>query len=240
MENNNSKEANIPPTSENQKGKVTPADIKTPTGSRQDILNEFTRLAQEIEATQQIGRKKFNEFIKKKDIQATKALEPSLESDIGPEMPIDGDYVNGSRVFMRNCASCHSLEASNQGRNAVMGPALGLIYGKKAGSDKYFNYSDSYVHSQKYWTERFLFKYLQNPKAEFPDTKCLIKGGGLSEEGERADIAKFLRLFSKNLRINLENKAKKNFGKDYIQAYNQAQVKANESQYRNIRERNNN
>lgn len=221
------------PQQETPKVKITPADIYTPSGSRQDVLDEYTRLIKELESNQYTGKRKFVADMKKKDLQITKSLEPSVEADMGKEMPIDGDYVNGSRVFMRNCASCHSLESGNQGVNAVMGPALGLIYGKKAGSDRYFNYSDSYVHSQKTWTEKFLFHYLQNPKKFFPDSKCVIKDGGLQDEAERADISKFLRLFTKNLRIYLNNKAKKTFGQDYIENYTRAQRKADQSSYSN-------
>ena len=169
-----------------------------------------------------------------KDLQASKELQPSLESDVDTEMPIDGDSASGSRVYMRYCASCHSLEASNQGRNAVMGPALGLIYGKKAGSDKYFNYSESYIKSKRTWTEKSMFKYLANPQREFPDSKCFIKGDGLKDEGERADVSKFLRLFSKNLKIFLNNKAKKTFGNEYMDTYQNAQRSTDQSAVKNV------
>lgn len=226
-------ESQAAPQQEKPRVKVTPSDIYTPSGSRQDILDEYSRLVKELEGIKYTGKKKFHEDLKKKDIQMKKSLEPSVEEDMGKEMPVDGDYVNGSRVFMRNCASCHSLESGNQGIASVMGPPLGLIYGKKAGSDRYFNYSDSYVHSSRTWTEKFLFHYLQNPKKFFPDSKCVIKDGGLKDETERADISKFLRLFTKNLRIYLNNKAKKTFGQDYIENYNRAQKRADQATYRN-------
>jgi cytochrome c2 len=215
--------------------KLTPADIYTPAGTRQDIINEMSRLVRELEENTQSGKQKFGEYMKKKDIQFTKSFEPSTEKDVGADIPIDGDYVNGSRVFMRYCASCHSLEGSNQGTNSVMGPALGLVYGKRAGSDKYFNFSDSYVKSKKVWTEKNLFKYLYDPKKDFPDSKCNIPGGGLKDESDRADLIRFMRLFTKNLKINLEMKAKDTFGKDYIENYNKSQRKLQESAYKNIK-----
>jgi len=232
---NKSDEKNTPPKQgAKERRKIGPADIKTPTGTRQDILDEFSKLAKELEENQKMGKNRFNQQVQKKNLQHTKAMEPNVGADVGSEMPIDGDYAAGSRVFMRYCASCHSLEASNQGLGSVMGPPLGLVYGKKAGSDKYFDYTDSYVKSQKYWTERNLFRYLQNPKKEFPDTRCLIKNGGLSEEEDRADVSKFLRLFTKNLRYYLNNKAKTTFDKDYMDGYKKSNTKMDESSFRNI------
>jgi cytochrome c2 len=41
------------------------------------------------------------------------------------------------------------------------GPALGLIYGKKAGSDLYYDfYSDNLKTSSVIWTNRNLFYFL--------------------------------------------------------------------------------
>ena len=41
---------------------------------------------------------------------------------------------------MRNCAGCHSLEGNSMGRKTT-GPALGLIFGRRAGSDAHYKYS---------------------------------------------------------------------------------------------------
>jgi len=234
----NQKDPNSQDTKDTQSNQERPKTgryrIYTPTGTRQDIIDEMSKLVRELEANTNAGREKFNEYVRKKDLQFAKSFEPSTEKDVTAEIPIDGDYVNGSRVFMRYCASCHSLEANNQGVASVMGPALGLVYGKRAGSDKYFTYSDSYVHSKKVWTERNLFKYLVNPKKEFPDSKCMIPGGGLKDEGERADVIRFLRLFTKNLKMNLDIKARQTFGKDYVDNYQRSQRQLQESAYKNI------
>ena len=49
-------------------------------------------------------------------------------------IPIDGDFVEGSKVWMRNCASCHTLERDSSARRTA-GPALGLVYGRRVGQD---------------------------------------------------------------------------------------------------------
>jgi len=64
-------------------------------------------------------------------INSNKPLKKDEKVD---EIPFDGDYISGSRVYMRNCASCHSLEANSAGRK-TSGPALGTIYGKHVGQD---------------------------------------------------------------------------------------------------------
>lgn len=59
------------------------------------------------------------------------------DEKLGKDIPIDGDYVEGSAVYMRNCSGCHSLESSSIGRKTT-GPALGLIFGKRVGSDQHY------------------------------------------------------------------------------------------------------
>lgn len=52
------------------------------------------------------------------------------------EVPVDGDVKKGSQVFMKNCANCHSMEMIDTSNRK--GPSLGLIYGRKAGSNTSF------------------------------------------------------------------------------------------------------
>ena len=57
------------------------------------------------------------------------------------EVPVDGEIERGSKVFMMNCAGCHSMESSSSS-SFTKGPALGLIYNRKIGSDvEYTGYS---------------------------------------------------------------------------------------------------
>lgn len=57
----------------------------------------------------------------------------SNEEDDDIEIPVDGEVKAGSMVFMKNCSTCHSLEAVD-GR-PMKGPSLGLIYNRRAGSN---------------------------------------------------------------------------------------------------------
>ena len=63
------------------------------------------------------------------------------------EVPVDGELERGSKVFMINCVGCHGLEATS-GPSDKKGPALGLIYNRKAGADyQYEAYSNALIKS---------------------------------------------------------------------------------------------
>lgn len=124
---------------------------------------------------------------------------------------------------MQNCISCHTLESNNQGRKTT-GPALGMVYGRRAGSDPYFNYTSAMIKSDYIWTGRNLFYFLKNPKQMIPQTKCELFTGGIKSEEERADLIEFLKVFSKQLSENLRNKANKIYGKDYVNYHLQTQL----------------
>ena len=65
-------------------------------------------------------------------------------------VPVDGEIERGSQVYMVNCAGCHSLEIGS-GSSHSKGPALGLIYNRKVGSDKdYESYSEAMINSNNY------------------------------------------------------------------------------------------
>lgn len=56
-----------------------------------------------------------------------------------------------------------------------MGPALGLIYNRKIGSDaSYYNYSEGMIKNKSYWTAANLYKFMYDPKSMISDTICPI------------------------------------------------------------------
>jgi len=189
-------------------------------------------MRREIETLGEKGEKKIKEKEKVMLSQQAKPMEPNLEIDTKEDIPIDGDYINGSRVFMRSCAGCHTLDHSNEGRQSVTGPPLGMIYARKIGYDKYFDYSKSYTDSEKSWSESNLFHYLRDPMRFFPDTKCIVPSGGVRDEGDRADLVKFLKLYTKNLKVNLDLRNRKTYGTDYVDTFNKAQQSIKEQQYK--------
>ena len=90
------------------------------------------------------------------------------------EIPVDGELERGSKVFMINCTGCHGLEATS-GPTNKKGPALGLVYNRKVGSDyEYEAYSNAMIKSEQYWSARNLYKFMFNPQLFLKGTLCPI------------------------------------------------------------------
>ena len=183
-------------------------------GTKKDTEKLIQNLLSELHVQNVKGREKAMKQLYERELKTRKAAAP-LEEIGGGDVPVDGDIVNGSRAFMRNCMSCHSLETNNQGYKTT-GPALGLIYGRRAGSDPYFEYSQGLLMSNFVWNEKRLFNFMKKPKEMFPDVRCEILGGGVENSTDRADLTKFLKKFTKELHRNLRFKANNFYGKDYV------------------------
>ncbi|KAL4460836.1 hypothetical protein ABPG74_016308 [Tetrahymena malaccensis] len=201
---------------------------------KKDMQKEINDLEESLESEKIKGLKKFEERFELKKIQIAKSKEHLYKGEENDKkIPVDGDFVEGSRVFMQYCSSCHSLETNNQGRKTT-GPALGLIYGRRAGADPYYNYSPSLIKSSYVWTTRNLFYFLQNPRTLISGNKCEIFGGGIKSEEERADLIEFLKVYSKQLSENLRYKANKVYGKDYVNYHLQTQLLVEQEEMRRI------
>jgi len=98
------------------------------------------------------------------------------------EVPVDGEIRAGSMVFMKNCATCHTLEAIDI--RPMKGPSLGLIYNRRAGSNTNFEqlYTNEMVKANFYWTSRNLYNFMANPTSLVPNTLCKLKIKPLTSE----------------------------------------------------------
>jgi cytochrome c2 len=77
-------------------------------------------------------------------------------------------------VFMKNCATCHSLEAVDV--RDMKGPSLGLIYNRRVGANtNYVSYSDKMLKSTFFWSAKNLFRFMANPNSLVPDTACWLR-----------------------------------------------------------------
>jgi cytochrome c len=72
---------------------------------------------------------------------------------------------DGATLFKQQCATCHTLNASEPARQ---GPNLAGVYGRKAGNVQGYRYTPGYQASDIVWNEDNLDKYLTNPQAVFP------------------------------------------------------------------------
>lgn len=70
-----------------------------------------------------------------------------------------------ARVFRTQCATCHTLYASEPGRQ---GPTLEHVYDRQIGSVADYSYTPGYRESGERWTGETLDTYLTNPQAMFP------------------------------------------------------------------------
>lgn len=97
-----------------------------------------------------------------------------------------GSPTRGKKIF-RQCTSCHVLEAGQ----AMIGPSLHAIVGRKAGSEANFRYSTANKNSGLVWTEQVLFDYLENPRAKIPGT--IMSFAGIRKPADRAHLIAFLK-----------------------------------------------
>lgn len=98
----------------------------------------------------------------------------------------DGDAAAGEKVF-RKCKACHSVEA---GKNKV-GPSLHGVFGRTAGMEEGFKYSDAMKESGIVWDEETLDVYLTKPKDMVPGTRMAFPG--LKKEEDRANVIAYLK-----------------------------------------------
>jgi cytochrome c len=98
----------------------------------------------------------------------------------------DGDADKGKKVFNK-CKACHSLDA---GKNKI-GPSLHGVFGRKAGTEEGFKYSDAMKNSGITWSEDTLSEYLADPKGKVPGNKMAFVG--LKKDDDRADVIAYLK-----------------------------------------------
>jgi cytochrome c len=81
------------------------------------------------------------------------------------------DADAGKKVF-NQCRACHVLDDKT---NRV-GPHLGGVIGRKAGSVEGFSYSEAMKNSGITWDDESLEKYLKDPKGAIPGNKMAFAG----------------------------------------------------------------
>ena len=85
------------------------------------------------------------------------------------------------------CSSCHAV---TPGQNGI-GPSLAGVFGRKAGSDPSFVYSEAMKTSGKVWDEATLDAWLSNPMGMVPGTKMTYMGQ--SDPAKRAATIAYLK-----------------------------------------------
>lgn len=93
----------------------------------------------------------------------------------------------GQMLFMV-CKACHDLEPGQQPPKA--GPALNGIFGRKAGTEPGFKYTDAMVRSGIVWTPETMDTFLKQPGALVPGTGMAFPG--LPGDADRASLIAYL------------------------------------------------
>src|SRR5438067_10145192 len=95
----------------------------------------------------------------------------------------------GQVYFERNCASCHTADASMGVR---AGPGLFNVVGRKAGTAPDFNYTDAMTRAGaagKSWTRAELDVFLRDPGKDVPGTAMPV---AVTDPKARAAVIDYL------------------------------------------------
>ena len=107
------------------------------------------------------------------------------EASSAPQPPVAEDVAKGEQVF-RICRACHSLEAGK----VILGPSLGGVFGRKAGTIPNYNYSPAMKNAKVVWDAANLDAYLQDPKKFLPGNKMAFPG--LKKDEDRSNVIAYL------------------------------------------------
>src|SRR3984957_912268 len=98
------------------------------------------------------------------------------------------DLSNGESQFAV-CRACHTL---NQGGQDMTGPNLWGIFGRKAGPEPGFSYSDDMKNAGWTWDADRIDKWITNPRAVLAGTKMTFIG--MTSATDRRDVIAFLKV----------------------------------------------
>jgi cytochrome c len=99
----------------------------------------------------------------------------------------DKDPERGREAFEKRCTGCHALE------KAKLGPPLRGVFGRKAGKDPQFTYSDAVKNASVTWDESTLDRWLNDTESVIPDNDMSFR---LNDPAERANIIAYLKQLS--------------------------------------------
>lgn len=112
-------------------------------------------------------------------------LPPALLLLLATQAPAAAaDAARGEQLFQSRCSVCHSLDVNR------IGPRLGGVIGRPAGSLADFDYSAALKGAGFVWTEALVERWLTNPQALLPGQKMNIR---INQPADRASLVAFLK-----------------------------------------------
>ncbi len=97
------------------------------------------------------------------------------------------DAERGREAFEKRCTGCHTLD------RIKVGPPLRGVYGRNAGKDPQFAYSDALKNTSVIWDESTLDRWLTDTESIIPDNDMAFR---LNDPVDRANIVAYLRQLS--------------------------------------------
>lgn len=122
---------------------------------------------------------------------ATAPLTDAQKKTLLAELPAayqSADLSNGQAKFAV-CAACHTL---TQGGANMTGPNLWGVFGRKAGSETSFSYSDDMKNAGWTWDADHIEKWITNPRAVLPGTKMTFLG--MADPNDRRDVIAYVKV----------------------------------------------
>lgn len=114
--------------------------------------------------------------------------DPAPLVEVPRTLSLEGDPGRGRKVFYR-CRSCHRLSAKAA---QLLGPPLGRLFGRRAGSlPQYGRYSAALKSAGFAWTEEKLDAWLQDPNGFLPGNRMSF--AGIRSTQDRRDLIAYLR-----------------------------------------------
>jgi cytochrome c len=96
--------------------------------------------------------------------------------------PKDAD--RGRDAFEKRCTGCHALD------KIKLGPPLRGVYGRRAGKDPQFAYSDALKNTPVGWDESTLDRWLTDTESVIPGNDMAFR---LNDPSDRASIIAYLK-----------------------------------------------
>ena len=97
------------------------------------------------------------------------------------------DPVRGRDAFDKRCTGCHALD------KIKVGPPLRGVYGRRAGKDPQFAYSNAVKAAPVVWDEATLDRWLSDTESVIPGNDMAFR---LNDPADRANITAYLRHLS--------------------------------------------
>jgi cytochrome c oxidase assembly protein Cox11 len=108
---------------------------------------------------------------------------PDGAADLSRFSALAPDAQAGGELFAAQCAGCHALDSNK------IGPALGNVMGREAGSLAGYPYSAALKSAHLVWTQDTLDKWLENPAGFLPGAQMPMR---VADEVARKNIILYL------------------------------------------------